>query len=69
MGASPRITAGLTSRLGPITPPALSPCGGAIWRAARTAGWPIDEAWVARLRSNLLVAERRPTTEEMEDNR
>ncbi len=69
MSGSPRIKTGLTNRLGKMTPPALSPCGGAIWRAARAAGWSTDEAWVARLRRNFEVAERRLTPEEMEHDK
>jgi glucosamine kinase len=33
------------------TAPALSPVGGALWRAATNAGWPVDAAWIDRLRS------------------
>lgn len=34
-------------------PPRLPPVGGALLRAARLAGWPIDTAWIDRLAHNL----------------
>lgn len=34
-------------------PAALPPVGGALWRAATDAGWPINAAWIDRLRSEL----------------
>lgn len=30
--------------------PVLPPLGGALWRAATNAGWPVDAAWIGRLR-------------------
>lgn len=37
----------------PAAPPALPPLGGAALRAAQLAGWPVDPAWVDRLRQTL----------------
>ena len=34
-------------------PPRLPPVGGAILRAARRAGWVIDEVWLDRLAASL----------------
>jgi N-acetylglucosamine kinase len=40
----------LVQRLGrPPRAPLLPPIGGALWRAARAAGWRIEADWVARL--------------------
>jgi glucosamine kinase len=47
----PQIRGGLADRLGPITPPALPPVGGAAWRAARKAGWAVDAAWLAAVKT------------------
>jgi glucosamine kinase len=43
----------LAERVGPATDPALPPCGGAAFRAARTCGWDVDEQWIARLAGSL----------------
>jgi N-acetylglucosamine kinase len=51
--ASATIRQAMTARLGPPTPPALPPIGGALWRAARLAGWNPDSAWIARLAAAL----------------
>lgn len=50
---SPLVLGGLERRLGPATRPALPPCGGALWNAARRAGWTVDEAWLERVRQGL----------------
>ena len=34
-------------------PPRLPPIGGALLRAAQRAGWPVDDAWIARLAAAL----------------
>jgi len=39
----------MTGRKGPPQPPLLPPIGGALWRAARTAGWHPDATWIGRL--------------------
>lgn len=44
---------GMAARLGPPTPPVLPPVGGALWRAARLAGWSTDAAWTRRLSASL----------------
>lgn len=51
--ASPALKAAMTARLGAPVAPALPPIGGALWRAAKMAGWPIDAAWIARLAASL----------------
>ncbi|MCA0450656.1 MAG: hypothetical protein LCH62_12950 [Proteobacteria bacterium] len=51
--ASPALKAAMTARLGTPVPPALPPIGGAVWRAAKMAGWPIDAAWISRLAASL----------------
>ncbi|MCB8881533.1 N-acetylglucosamine kinase [Acidisoma cellulosilytica] len=37
----------------PPISPALPPVGGALWRAATNAGWPMDSAWIDQLRTEL----------------
>lgn len=37
----------------PPIAPMLPPVGGALWRAARAAGWRVDAAWIDRLRDQL----------------
>lgn len=39
----------LARRLGPPSPPRLQPAGGALWRAAELAGWPVDAPFIASL--------------------
>lgn len=51
--ASATLKAAMTARLGAPVAPALPPIGGALWRAAKTAGWPVDAAWIARLAASL----------------
>lgn len=51
--ASPALKAAMIARLGKPMPPALPPIGGALWRAAKMAGWPVDAAWIARLAASL----------------
>lgn len=47
----------MTARLGsPPSSPRLPPVGGAALRAARLAGWAVDDAWVDRLGENLRTA-------------
>ncbi|MBL0931242.1 MAG: N-acetylglucosamine kinase [Alphaproteobacteria bacterium] len=58
--ASPALKAAMTARLGKPMPPALPPIGGALWRAAKLDGWPIDAAWIARLAASL--AEFKPAS-------
>ncbi|HTW28771.1 MAG TPA: BadF/BadG/BcrA/BcrD ATPase family protein [Acetobacteraceae bacterium] len=44
----------ISARLGSApAEPVLPPVGGAVWRAAVEAGWPVDASWVARLRAGL----------------
>lgn len=58
--ASPALKAATTARLGAPVAPALPPIGGALWRAAKMAGWPVDAAWIARLAASL--AEFKPAS-------
>jgi glucosamine kinase len=49
------VMARVADRLGtPPRPPRLPPVGGALMRAARRAGWAIDETWIERLGRALL---------------
>lgn len=57
LSRSTYIRTALINRLGSMTPPVLSPCGGAIWRAARRAGWDIDAAWIGRVADHLRLSE------------
>jgi N-acetylglucosamine kinase-like BadF-type ATPase len=43
----------MIERLGRPQPPLLPPVGGALWRAAREAGWRTDAAWIGRLAASL----------------
>jgi N-acetylglucosamine kinase len=44
----------LTQRLGCApTPPRLPPIGGALFRAARLAGWPIERGWIDKIATAL----------------
>jgi N-acetylglucosamine kinase-like BadF-type ATPase len=44
----------LNQRLGtPPQPPLLPPIGGALWRAARAAGWRTEAGWIARLAASI----------------
>lgn len=53
------IMARVTERLGaPPRPPRLPPVGGALLRAARHAGWTIDDQWIERLNAALSERER-----------
>jgi glucosamine kinase len=52
------IASHLESRHGKPRPPRLIPVAGGLWRAAKEAMWPIDEAWIATLAESSL---RRPT--------
>ncbi|SEQ73693.1 BadF-type ATPase [Faunimonas pinastri] len=45
-----RVTAKIGTR---PTDPALPPIGGALWRAARDAGWTVNETWLSRLGKSL----------------
>lgn len=57
---SQQFAALVAERIGSHAAPArLPPLGGALLDAARAAGWPIDDAWIERLRASLLQA--RPT--------
>lgn len=58
--ASSALKAAMTARLGAPVAPALPPIGGAVWRAAKMAGWPIDAAWIAKLSASL--AEFKPAS-------
>ncbi len=51
--ASPALKAAMAARLGAPVVPALPPIGGALWRAAKMASWPVDAAWIARLAASL----------------
>lgn len=51
--ASLALRTAMAARLGPPLTPALPPIGGAVWRAAKMAGWPIGAAWIANLASSL----------------
>lgn len=46
----------MTVRLGLVAEPRLPPVGGAALRAARLAGWAVDDAWVDRLGTALRTA-------------
>ena len=53
------VMARLTERLGvPPRPPRLPPVGGALLRAARHAGWTVDDQWIERLNAALSERER-----------
>ena len=53
------IMARVTEQLGrPPRPPRLPPVGGAVLRAARNAGWTIDDQWIERLNAALSERER-----------
>jgi glucosamine kinase len=43
------VTSDLESRHGEAQPPRLIPVAGGLWRAAKEAAWPIDDAWIAML--------------------
>jgi N-acetylglucosamine kinase-like BadF-type ATPase len=43
------VASNLESRHGKAQPPRLIPVAGGLWRAAKEAMWPIDEAWIATL--------------------
>ena len=45
----------LEARLGPMTAPRLPPVGGALWQAARQAGWAGDAHWVDTLARSLAL--------------
>jgi N-acetylglucosamine kinase-like BadF-type ATPase len=54
VASSPLVIAGLTKRQGtPMTPPKLPPVGGALARAARRLGWPVDNGWADSLAESL----------------
>jgi len=53
LGRSALIRTRLERQLGPLQSPALPPVGGALWRAARLADWPIDPHWLDQLRAAL----------------
>lgn len=53
MGNSALIQAGLEQRLGPMTPPLMPPCGGALWQAARAAGWATDSRWYGAITAGI----------------
>jgi N-acetylglucosamine kinase-like BadF-type ATPase len=49
----------LTDRLSaPPQAPLLPPIGGALWRAARAAGWRTDAGWIARLAASIAAWQR-----------
>ncbi|QEN85806.1 N-acetylglucosamine kinase [Labrys sp. KNU-23] len=53
--ASKRVMTQLTARLGcPPLPPHLPPIGGALLRAAQDLDWPVDQAWIERLRASII---------------
>jgi glucosamine kinase len=52
------VASNLESRHGKAQPPRLIPVAGGLWRAAKEAMWPIDEAWIATLAESSV---RRPT--------
>ncbi len=58
--ASAVLKAAMTTRLGTPSAPALPPIGGALWRAAKMVGWPVDAVWIARLATSL--AEFKPAS-------
>jgi N-acetylglucosamine kinase len=43
------VASDLESRHGEAQPPRLIPVAGGLWRAAKEAAWPIDDAWIAML--------------------
>jgi len=51
--ASPVLKAAMAERLGEPRTPRLPPIGGALWRAARRAGWTTDAAWIHKLAASL----------------
>ncbi|MGQ9364917.1 N-acetylglucosamine kinase [Azospirillum sp. ST 5-10] len=54
---APEMADRMAARLGVRpTQPRLPPVGGAVLRAARQAGWPIDDAWIGRLAAALRTA-------------
>lgn len=52
---TPLVRDAATRRLGPAVAPNLPPIGGAVWRAARAAGWTTDDGWRERLASAFLT--------------
>ncbi|MFT4130360.1 N-acetylglucosamine kinase [Labrys sp. (in: a-proteobacteria)] len=52
--ASGHVLAKVTARVGvsPM-PPRLPPIGGALLRAAQDLDWPVDQAWIERLRASI----------------
>jgi N-acetylglucosamine kinase len=52
--ASAALRQRMIERLGPPVAPILPPLGGALWRAARLAGWETGPAWSARVAASLI---------------
>ena len=57
----PLVLAKLTTAMGHLPdPPLLSPVGGAVLAAARSAGWPLDPSFIAQLQLSLHDPTTRP---------